>query len=94
MALCLQGGVAQAVLSGALGFIAAEAATMWGGAFLWTRTESWRPKIAQVDDQDVDFAWLEGEGNIAFENLQENIQQIKAEQRAEANKSTPESNPE
>ena len=34
------GGVAQAVLSGALGFIAAEAATMWGGAFLWTRTES------------------------------------------------------
>ena len=27
------GGVAQAVLSGALGFIAAEAATMWGWRF-------------------------------------------------------------
>ena len=75
------GGVAQAVLSGALGFIAAEAATMWGGAFLWTRTESWRPSIAQVDDQDVDFAWLEGDDNIAFENLQENLQQIRAENK-------------
>lgn len=79
------GGVAQAVLSGALGFIAAEAATMWGGAFLWTRTESWRPSIAQVDDQDVDFAWLEGDDNIAFENLQENLQQIRAENKKQAN---------
>ena len=79
------GGVAQAVLSGALGFIAAEAATMWGGAFLWTRTESWRPSIAQVDDQDVDFAWLEGDDNIAFENLQENLQQIRAENKPQAN---------
>lgn len=75
------GGVAQAVLSGALGFIAAEAATMWGGAFLWTRTESWRPSLAQVDDQDVDFAWLEGEDNIAFENLQANLKEIRAEQQ-------------
>ncbi len=75
------GGVAQAVLSGALGFIAAEAATMWGGAFLWTRTESWRPSVAQVDDQDVDFAWLEGADNIAFENLQENLKEIREEQR-------------
>ena len=79
------GGVAQAVLSGALGFIAAEAATMWGGAFLWTRTESWRPSIAQVDDKDVDFAWLEGDDNIAFENLQENLQQIRAENQKQAN---------
>ena len=75
------GGVAQAVLSGALGFIAAEAATMWGGAFLWTRTDSWRPSIAQVDEQDVDFAWLEGDDNIAFENLQDNLQQIRAENK-------------
>ena len=79
------GGVAQAVLSGALGFIAAEAATMWGGAFLWTRTDSWRPSIAQVDAQDVDFAWLEGDDNIAFENLQENLQQIRAENKKQAN---------
>ena len=78
------GGVAQAVLSGALGFIAAEAATMWGGAFLWTRTESWRPSIAQVDEQNVDFAWLEGDDNIAFENLQENLQKIREEQTKQA----------
>jgi len=76
------GGVAQAVLSGALGFIAAEAATMWGGAFLWTRTEQWRPKIAQVDGEDVDFAWLSDGDNIEFANLQENLQQIRAEQQA------------
>ena len=79
------GGVAQAVLSGALGFIAAEAATMWGGGFLWTRTESWRPAFAQVDEQDVDFAWLEGDDNIAFENLQENLQQIREENKKQAN---------
>ena len=55
------GGVAQAVLSAALGFIAAEAATMWGGVFLWTRTPDWRPAYALVDDEQVDYAWLEGE---------------------------------
>jgi hypothetical protein len=76
------GGVAQAVLSGALGFIAAEAATMWGGAFLWTRTKQWRPSIAQVDGKDVDFAWLSDGNNIEFANLQENLQQIRAEQQA------------
>ena len=35
----------EAVLSGALGFIAAEAATMWGGAFLWTRHHLGDPNI-------------------------------------------------
>ncbi len=53
------GGVAQAVLSGALGFIAAEAATMWGGAFLWTRKPEWRPAFTLVDGQQVDYAWLQ-----------------------------------
>lgn len=60
-ALLLQnqyGGVAQAVLAGALGFIAAEAATLWGGAFLWTRTPSWRPTFCEVDGVQVDYAWL------------------------------------
>jgi len=52
------GGVAQAVLSGALGFIAAEAATMWGGAFLWTRRPSWRPHFVLVDGKQVDYDWL------------------------------------
>ncbi len=74
------GGVAQAVLSGALGFIAAEAATMWGGAFLWTRTDAWRPNIAQVDGNDVDFSWLD-ENSIAYSDLQSNLHQIRAEHK-------------
>jgi hypothetical protein len=53
------GGVAQAVLSGALGFIAAEAATLWGGAFLWVRTPAWRPAFTYVDGQQVDYAWID-----------------------------------
>ena len=53
------GGVAQAVLSGALGFIAAEAATMWGGAFLWVRKPGWRPRFAHVDGEQVDYAWID-----------------------------------
>ena len=52
------GGAAQAVLSAALGFIAAEAATLWGGAFLWTRTARWRPRFMLVDGEQVDYAWL------------------------------------
>jgi hypothetical protein len=78
------GGVAQAVLSGALGFIAAEAATMWGGAFLWTRTESWRPSLAQVDDNDVDFAWLDNGESVDFNNLQENLREMRAQSTEDA----------
>ena len=52
------GGVAPAVLSGALGFIAAEAATLWGGAFLWTRKPTWRPRFCKVDGVQVDYAWI------------------------------------
>jgi hypothetical protein len=55
------GGAAQAVLSAALGFIAAEAATMWGGAFLWVRKPGWRPAYALVDGKQVDYAWLDEE---------------------------------
>jgi hypothetical protein len=55
------GGVAQAVLSAALGFIAAEAATMWGGIFLWTRTPDWRPRFTLVDGVQVDYAWIKDE---------------------------------
>jgi hypothetical protein len=55
------GGVAQAVLAGALGFIAAEAATLWGGVFLWTRTPGWRPSSATVDGVQVDYAWIRDE---------------------------------
>ena len=53
------GGVAQAVLSGALGFIAAEGATLWGGAFLWVRKPGWRPPSAIVDGQQVDYSWID-----------------------------------
>lgn len=55
------GGVPQAVLSGALGFIAAEAATLWGGVFLFTRTPTWRPSFCEVDGAQVDYAWIDGD---------------------------------
>ena len=61
------GGVAQAVLSGALGFIAAEAATMWGGVFLWTRVPGWRPKFATVDGEQVDYAWINDDDEAGFD---------------------------
>lgn len=61
------GGAAQAVLSAALGFIAAEAATLWGGAFLWTRNPQWRPSFVLVDGQQVDYAWLEGDTTTGFD---------------------------
>jgi hypothetical protein len=61
------GGVAPAVLSGALGFIAAEAATMWGGAFLWTRKAGWRPKFTLVDGVQVDYAWIDDEDDTGFD---------------------------
>ena len=44
---------AKAVLAASLGFIAAEAATLWGGVFLWTRTERWRPTFVRVDGAPV-----------------------------------------
>lgn len=61
------GGVAQAVLSAALGFIAAEAATMWGGAFLWTRKPGWRPAYTKVDDEQVDYAWIDDTEDSGFD---------------------------
>ena len=61
------GGVAPAVLSGALGFIAAEAATLWGGAFLWTRKAGWRPRFCEVDGVQVDYAWIDDENDAGFD---------------------------
>ena len=60
-------GVAPAVLSGALGFVAAEAATLWGGLFLWTRTPTWRPAFTLVDDVQVDYAWIDPDDDGAFD---------------------------
>lgn len=75
------GGVAQAVLSGALGFIAAEAATMWGGAFLWTRTASWRPTFSTVDGEQVDYSWIPEDDEGGFD-----AEKIQAIQKEHANK--------
>ena len=61
------GGIPQAVLSGALGFVAAEAATMWGGAFWWTRKETWRPSFMLVDGTQVDYSWLENTADVSGE---------------------------
>ena len=44
----------QAVLSASLGFIAAEAATLWGGAFWWARRGNFRPAFTLVDGEQVD----------------------------------------
>jgi hypothetical protein len=63
------GGVHLAVLSGALGFIAAEAATLWGGAFLWTRKPGWRPRFTTVDGEQVDYAWIEDDGGFDAEKI-------------------------
>jgi len=60
------GGEAQAVLSAALGFIAAEAATMWGGAFLLTRRPGWRPNFTIVDGEQVDYSWIDDEEDGSF----------------------------
>jgi hypothetical protein len=60
------GGVAQAVLSAALGFIAAEAATLWGGLFIYTRTPDRRPAFTLVDGHQVDYAWLQSGGEPAW----------------------------
>ncbi|MCB9669523.1 MAG: flippase-like domain-containing protein [Alphaproteobacteria bacterium] len=62
-------GVAPAVLSGALGFIAAEAATLWGGLFLFTRTPAWRPTFAIVDGQQVDYAWITDDGGFDVDRI-------------------------
>jgi hypothetical protein len=61
------GGVAQAVLSGALGFLAAEAATLWGGAFMWTRKPGWRPAFTLVDGKQVDYAWINDDEDGGFD---------------------------
>jgi len=77
------GGVAQAVLSGALGFIAAEAATLWGGAFLWTRTPEWRPRFAEVDGKQVDYAWISADDDGKFDA--DAIARMRAQQSTAAN---------
>ena len=61
------GGVPQAVLSAALGFIAAEAATLWGGAFLLVRKPGWRPTFTQVDGAQVDYAWIDDQEAVDFQ---------------------------
>jgi hypothetical protein len=67
------GGEAQAVLSAALGFIAAEAATMWGGAFLLTRRPGWRPNFTLVDGEQVSYDWIDDneDGSFSAEKLAE-----------------------
>lgn len=55
----------QAILSASLGFIAAEAATLWGGAFWWTRRAGFWPAVT-VDDQPVQAP--EGDEEISQED--------------------------
>jgi uncharacterized membrane protein YbhN (UPF0104 family) len=55
----------QAVLSASLGFIAAEAATLWGGAFWWARRGDFRPAFTLVDGKQVDYDKVDGVTNPA-----------------------------
>lgn len=48
-------GVVQSLLSASLGFIAAEAATMWGGVFWWFRRKGYRPAFCHVDGAQVEY---------------------------------------
>jgi hypothetical protein len=75
------GGAAQAVLSAALGFVAAEAATLWGGAFLFTRKAGWRPTFVLVDGVQVDYAWLVGREDAGFD-AEELAARTREDQRA------------
>jgi hypothetical protein len=61
------GGAAQAVLSAALGFIVAEAATLWGGLFMLVRKPGWRPAFTYVDGQQVDYAWIDDREPVGFD---------------------------
>lgn len=49
-----QMGAVQSILSASLGFIAAEAATMWGGVFWLFRNARYRPAFALVDGVQVE----------------------------------------
>lgn len=74
------GGAAQAVLSAALGFVAAEAATLWGGAFLWTRTAAWRPSFMLVDGKQVAYEWLAEDDDGRFDaDVMERVRNSSAE---------------
>ena len=48
-------GPANAIVSAALGFWAAEALTLAGGVFWWIRPDHYRPAYCLVDGQQVDF---------------------------------------
>lgn len=52
-------GMVQAVMSGALGFWAAEGLTLIGAVFLWIRPPEYRPPYCLVDGQPVDFSQLD-----------------------------------
>jgi len=57
-------GAVESLLSASLGFIAAEAATMWGGVFWWFRRGGFRPAFCRVDGEQVSY---EDEADVATE---------------------------
>jgi len=62
-------GHAEAIVSAALGFWAAEAPTLFGFFFWWLRGDDYRPAYARVDGQQVDYA----EAARAAASLQEDV---------------------
>jgi len=62
-------GPAEAIVSAALGFWAAEAPTMLGFFFWWARGEDYKPAFALVDGEQVDFE----AAAIAASSLEEDV---------------------
>jgi arylsulfatase A-like enzyme/uncharacterized membrane protein YbhN (UPF0104 family) len=49
-------GPAEAIVSAALGFWAAEALTLFGGVIWWVRPQGYAPRYCRVDGRQVDYA--------------------------------------
>ena len=62
-------GPAEAIVSAALGFWAAEAPTMLGFFFWWARGEDYKPAFARVDGEQVDYE----AAAIAASSLEEDV---------------------
>ena len=62
-------GHAEAIVSAALGFWAAEAPTLFGFFFWWLRGDDYRPAFSRVDGQQVDYE----EAARAAASLQEDV---------------------
>ncbi|MBN1354790.1 sulfatase-like hydrolase/transferase [bacterium] len=64
-------GPAQAIVSAALGFWAAEALTLFGGIFWWARKRTYRPSFLYLDGRQADLEALMHRDDIGIEDLKQ-----------------------